>query len=102
VYEHPSWQSTSYNYENYLISEQVLRSSCRDKKIEGWRRYCSTLSLETRLTTHWKFASRGSGSWLPVFASRIAPDFVAPMFDLPEVGSSTFSWLAEPLSLDEL
>jgi hypothetical protein len=29
-------------------------------------------------------------------------DFVAPMFDLPEVGSLRFSWLAEPLSLDEL
>jgi hypothetical protein len=24
------------------------------------------------------------------------------MFDLPEVGSSRFSWLVEPLSLDEL
>jgi hypothetical protein len=44
----------------------------------------------------------GSGSWLPGFASRFATDFVAPMFDLSEVGSSRFSWLAEPLSFDEL
>jgi hypothetical protein len=46
--------------------------------------------------------SRGSGNWLPGFVSRIALDFVAPLLDLPEVGFSRFSWLAEPLSLDEL
>jgi hypothetical protein len=28
---------TSHNYENYLISERILRSTCRDKKIEYWR-----------------------------------------------------------------
>jgi hypothetical protein len=39
---------------------------------------------------------------MPVFASQIAPDFVAPLLDLPEVSSSRFSWIAEPLSLDEL
>jgi hypothetical protein len=47
-------------------------------------------------------AGRGSGSWLPGYASRIGPNLVAPVFDLPEVGSSRFSWLAEQLSLDEL
>jgi hypothetical protein len=31
---------TSHNYENYLVSERILRSD----KIESWRRYCSTLS----------------------------------------------------------
>jgi hypothetical protein len=40
--------------------------------------------------------------YFALFASRIAPDFVAPMFNLPEVGSWRFSWLAEPMSLDEL
>jgi hypothetical protein len=40
--------------------------------------------------------------WLPVFASRIALDFVLPGFDLPEIGSGRFSWLMDPLSLDEL
>jgi hypothetical protein len=39
-----------------------------------------------------------SGSWLPGFA--IVPDFVVPIFDLPEVGSSRSSWLTE--TLDEL
>jgi hypothetical protein len=40
--------------------------------------------------------------WLPGFASRIAPDFVSSGFDLPEIGSGKFSWLMDPLSLDEL
>jgi hypothetical protein len=72
------------------------------------------LSFETILTDMWKFAKRfwspcnsppagrESGSWLPSFVSRIVLDFVATMFDLPEVGSSRFSWMAEPLSLDKL
>jgi hypothetical protein len=40
--------------------------------------------------------------WLPGFASRIAPDFVPPGFDLPDIGSERFSWLMDPLSLNEL
>jgi hypothetical protein len=39
----------------------------------------------------------GSGSRLPGFASQITP-----MFNLLEVGSSRYSWLMEPLSIDEL
>jgi hypothetical protein len=46
--------------------------------------------------------SRDPEIWLPGFASRIAPDFVPPGFDLPEIGSGRFSWLMDPLSLDEL
>jgi hypothetical protein len=40
--------------------------------------------------------------WLPRFASRIAPYFVPPGLDLPEIGSERLSWLMDPLFLDEL
>jgi hypothetical protein len=36
--------------------------------------------------------------WLPGFASRVAADVVPPGFDLPK----GFSWLMDPLFLDEL
>jgi hypothetical protein len=94
-----------------MVLEGILRSLCEDKKIESWRRYCFTISIEKRLAHIWKVANRFRnsltlhsagreyGSWLPGFASRIVPYFV---FDLPEVESTRFFWLAESLSLDEL
>jgi hypothetical protein len=97
-----------------LISEWILRSTGRDKKIESWRRYCSTLSYETRLSDILRVArrfripgakpsvGRDPEIWLPGFASRIAPDFALPGFDLPEICSERFSWLMDPLSIDEL
>jgi hypothetical protein len=97
-----------------LISERILKSTCRDKNIESWTRYCSTLSYETRLSNIWRVARRfrnpGANPsmgqdpeiWLPRFASRIAPKFVPPGLDLPEIGSERLSWLTDPLSFDEL
>jgi exonuclease III len=41
---------SSENYEAYKVSERILNHACRSKKTESWRRYCSTMTYETRLT----------------------------------------------------
>jgi hypothetical protein len=72
------------------------------------------MTYETRLTDIWKMAKRVRGSrsptvtdrnpdsWLPGFASRIAPDFVPNKYHVPDGGGSTrFGWLADTFTMDE-
>jgi Endonuclease-reverse transcriptase len=85
----------SPNYETYKTAERSLINICRKKKTECWRRYCSTFTYETRLSDVWKMAKKIRGTkstainnqnpdtWLPGFASKIAPDFVPNLFPIP-------------------
>jgi hypothetical protein len=106
---------SSANYEDYKIAERNLRYTCKTKKIDSWRRYCATMTYETRLTDIWKMTKRlrssraltvtdrNPDSWLPEFASRIAPDFVPTQCNL-SVGEDSlrYSWLAEEFDLEDL
>jgi hypothetical protein len=73
------------------------------------------MTYETQPTVIWKMAKRLRGSrsptvtdcnpdsWLPGFASRIAPDFVPNQYHVPDGGGSTkFGWLADAFSMDEV
>jgi hypothetical protein len=45
---------------------------------------------------------RNPDSWLPGFASRIAPDFVPNQYHVPDGDESTkFGWLTDVFSMDE-
>jgi hypothetical protein len=45
---------------------------------------------------------RNPDSWLPGFASRIAPDFFPKQYHVPDGGGSTkFGWLADAFTMDE-
>jgi hypothetical protein len=73
------------------------------------------MTYETRSTDIWTMTkglrgsrapnvtNRNPDSWLPDFASRIAPDFVPTQCSLP-IGEDSlrYSWLAEEFDLKEL
>jgi hypothetical protein len=104
AFRHFRSDGNSHNYNEYKIAERNLNYSCKTKKIESWRRYCANMTYETRLTDIWNMAKRLRGSrsptvtdrnpdsWLPGFASRIAPDFVPNQYHVPDGGGSTV-WL---------
>jgi hypothetical protein len=50
------------NYEEYKIAERNLCYTCKTKKIDSWRRYCATMTYETRLTDICKMTKRLRGS----------------------------------------
>jgi hypothetical protein len=104
---------SSANYEEYEIAERNLSYTCKAKKIDSWQRYCATMTYKSRLTDIWKMTKRLRGSraptvtdrnpdsWLPDFASRIAPDFVPTQSNLP-IGEDLlrYSWLSEEFDLE--
>jgi hypothetical protein len=72
------------------------------------------MTYERRLIDIWKMAKRlresrsptmtdrNPDSWLPGFASRIAPDFVSNQYHVSDGGGSTkFVWLADAFTMDE-
>jgi ribonuclease HI len=104
---------SSENYIKYTEFEERLGKLCERKQTDSWRDYCSSLSSRSRMSEVWKMAkkyrnpSRSESisfcpeKWLPAFADKIAPAFVAPEFIIPEC-SSRFNWLEEPFSADDL
>jgi hypothetical protein len=73
------------NYDKYKEAELSFQGLCHRKKTESWRRFCSTLNFQTRLSDVWRMANkifrnprsrvRNCGGWMPQFVSKIAPPF---------------------------
>jgi ribonuclease HI len=102
------------NYENYISAEKDFHKLCDRKKSESWRRYCSTINFQTRLSEVWKMAKRfrnprnSTGGvkscevWMPDFVAKITPPFVPRKLELQGESSERFKWLVDSFSMSEL
>jgi hypothetical protein len=102
------------NYNKYKKAELSFQSLCHRKKTESWRRFCSTLNFQTRLSDVWRMAKRfrnprsssigvtSCSGWMPQFVSKIDLPFVLRTFEMRDQSSVRFEWLADGITMQEL
>jgi hypothetical protein len=83
-------------YDKYKEAELSFQGLYHRKKTEAWRRFCSTLTFQTRLSDVWRMAkifrnprasstgARSCGGWMPEFVSKIAPLFVPRSLEMQD------------------
>ncbi|XP_059061881.1 uncharacterized protein LOC131854757 [Achroia grisella] len=110
------------SWDNFNIYSEILRNTkklLREKKIAGWKHFCSSISPNTNISQVWSnirrfrhaFNVSRPNSLMPSlvesFLDRLAPAFVSEDLSLvypdpPQLSNMTLEPLEIPFSLDEL